>query len=156
MTLSRRTPLTSKSMLKSNGKGLKSNTPLSSKSVLKSNSKLKSNKKILNRSKKQKGIDLEYKKTCIEIKRTREHKCTGCGCTETLTHSHLIPRSKREDLISEPKNITYHCIINGCHDKWESSDRVTLLDYDRNMQIVRELDREYYELLLMKQRDDNN
>ncbi len=103
-------------------------------------------------SKKQKGIHKELKKVYKEIAEEREHKCTGCGRYDVpLSHSHLIPRSRRRDLTTNKKNITYHCLTfgnrKGCHQIWESKDKTMLLDYFNNMSIVKELDNEYYNLI---------
>ena len=110
-------------------------------------------------SNKQKAINKELKKVYKEIAEEREHKCTGCNRYDVpLSHSHLIPRSRRKDLTTNKKNITYHCLTfgsrMGCHDIWESKDRTMLLDYFNNMSIIEELDREYYNLL--KQKEDAN
>lgn len=131
--------------------GLKSTKGLKSTGGLKSNSKLNQNKKINGKSKKQKDTDRAYFATTDRMRKENDQVCTGCpgNNSESLTHSHLIPRSRRPDLIAEYRNITYHCIT--CHDIWESVDRVQLLDYERNMLIIKELDNEYYQILLMKQ-----
>lgn len=159
MTLNRNTPLKAKSGFKSKGKGLKSNSSLKSGSKLKSNSvlsgksKLKSKTKVNAKSSKQKAIDVEYRSAKERMFKERDHVCTGCNSVtgiDNLTHSHLIPRSRRRDLVSEYTNITYHCIE--CHGIWESVDRVKLLDYDVNMNIVKGLDPYYYELLILKQK----
>lgn len=78
--------------------------------------------------------------------------CTGCGCTDTLSHSHLIPRSKRRDLITDPKNITFHC--DACHDIWEHGAllmKKTLKDFERNMEYIKETDPQYYKQLILKE-----
>lgn len=79
--------------------------------------------------------------------------CKGCGVTSTLTHSHLIPISKRKDLENNPLNITYHCLINHCHSKWESNNikqMSTLLDFEENMERVKQLDIRHYNVLMYK------
>lgn len=136
--------------LKSGG-GLKSTGSLKTTTGLKSNSKLKSNKRVNGKSKKQKDTDKAYFATTDRMRKENPQECTGCPSKDIdgLTHSHLIPRSRRPDLIAEYKNITYHCVE--CHSKWESVDRVQLLDYERNMLIIKDLDEEYYQILLMKQ-----
>ena len=49
-------------------------------------------------SNKQKAINKELKKVYKEIAEEREHKCTGCNRYDVpLSHSHLIPRSRRKD-----------------------------------------------------------
>ena len=35
----------------------------------------------------------------------------------------------------------------GCHEIWETPARITLLDYFDNLEIVRELDESYYNLI---------
>lgn len=133
----KRTELKSKSQLKSN-------KPLQSKSTLRGSSSLKSKKRINGKSKKQKEIDDAYH----EVKKeafSEEELCTGCEQRYSSTPSHLIPRNRRRDLIAVKRNIKPHCHI--CHPKWESPERTTLLDYEENMQIVKELDYEYYQML---------
>ena len=106
-------------------------------------------KKISN---KQRKINNELSKVYMEILEERGHYCTGCGRTTGLSHSHLIPRSRRPDLITDKRNITYHCLIGpanskGCHQMWESSERVKLLDYHKNIEYILEVDTEYYFLI---------
>ena len=103
-------------------------------------------------SDKQGVILRRYKKACKEIKEERGHYCTGCGRSDVpLSHSHLIPRSRRFDLTADKRNITYHCLSmgerRGCHEIWEGVNRYKLLDYMRNMEIILELDPEYYFLI---------
>ena len=51
--------------------------------------------------------NLHLNKVYDEIALEREHKCTGCGRYDVpLSHSHLIPRSRRKDLITNKRNIT--------------------------------------------------
>ena len=100
------------------------------------------------RSKELRKLNKVYDELALE----REHKCTGCGRYDVpLSHSHLIPRSRRKDLITNKKNITYHCLSmgkrKGCHSIWETSDRVTLLDYFDNLETIKELDIDYYNLI---------
>ena len=102
-------------------------------------------------SKKQSIINRELKKVYKEIYYDRGQFCTGCGTSENLSHSHLIPRSRRSDLTTDKRNITYHCLSMGgtvgCHDKWEGKQRVELLDYVSNMEYIKEVDNEYYYLI---------
>ena len=103
-------------------------------------------------SKKQKTINEKLKKVYKEIAEEREHKCTGCNRYDVpLSHSHLIPRSRRKDLEADKRNIQYHCMDSfarkGCHTIWESIDRDQLLDYHKNMEYILEVDPEYYYLL---------
>lgn len=103
-------------------------------------------------SKKQNKINKELKKVYKEIAEERGHYCTGCGRSDLpLSHSHIIPRSRRSDLITDKRNITYHCLDTanrkGCHTIWESKDKDTLLDYQNNMEYILEVDTEYYFLI---------
>ena len=103
-------------------------------------------------SKKQSKVNRELKKTYKEIAMERPHYCTGCGKSNVpLSHSHLIPRSRRPDLTTDKKNITYHCLSigerKGCHDIWESNQRYKLLDYHNNIEYILEVDTEYYFLI---------
>tara|TARA_R110002020_G_scaffold151278_1_gene328317 strand:- start:251 stop:580 length:330 start_codon:yes stop_codon:yes gene_type:complete len=103
-------------------------------------------------SKKQNNINKELKKVYKEIETERGHYCSGCGRSDVpLSHSHLIPRSRRPDLITDKRNITYHCLSmgerTGCHDIWEGIKRDRLLDYPKNMEYILEVDPEYYFLI---------
>ena len=106
-------------------------------------------KKISDKQKKEKRrLSIVYK----EIAEERGHYCTGCGRSTNLSHSHLIPRSRRKDLVTDKRNITYHCIVGpngtkGCHQLWESKERTKLLDYCKNMEYILEVDTEYYFLI---------
>ena len=115
--------------------------------------------KIASVSKKQAASNRKLKKVYEEIANERGHYCTGCGKSSVdvpLSHSHLIPRSRRKDLETDKRNITYHCSSSvdyngksrkGRHDMWESTQRVKLLDYHKNMETILELDVEYYYLI---------
>ena len=106
-------------------------------------------KKISDKQKKEKRLlSIVY----TQIAEERGHYCTGCGKTGNLSHSHLIPRSRRKDLVTDKRNITYHCVVGpngtkGCHQLWESSERTKLLDYHKNMEYILEVDTEYYFLI---------
>jgi diadenosine tetraphosphate (Ap4A) HIT family hydrolase len=103
-------------------------------------------------SKKQNKIKKQLRNVYSEIALERGHYCTGCGRSDVpLSHSHLIPRSRRPDLVTNKKNITYHCLSmngrKGCHDMWEGKDRTKLLDYHKNLEAILEMDVEYYHLI---------
>ena len=107
-------------------------------------------------SEKQKKINKELKKIYKEIAETRPHVCSGCGRGDVpLSHSHIIPRSRRKDLITDINNITYHCLSIGgrvgCHELWESGDilkKQSLLDFGDSMEYIQSVDEEYYYLLI--------
>ena len=105
-------------------------------------------------SKKQSEIKRKLHKVYSEIAMERGHFCEGCGKTESgvaLSHSHIIPRSRRRDLITDKKNIQYLCLSMGgrlgCHDKWESRNKDQLLCYHKNLEYILEVDTEYYFLI---------
>jgi hypothetical protein len=106
-------------------------------------------KKISNKQNKiKRQLSIIYR----QLEQERGHYCTGCGRSDVpLSHSHLIPRSRRPDLQIDKRNITYHCLSigerRGCHDIWEGVKRYKLLDYPRNMEYILEVDTEYYFLL---------
>ena len=102
------------------------------------------------RSKELRKLNKVYDELALE----REHKCTGCGRYDVpLSHSHIIPVSRRKDLQLKKDNITYHCLSmgqqrKGCHEMWESkSERSMLLDYHKNLEYILETDSEYYFLI---------
>ena len=105
-------------------------------------------------SNKQKEINKRLNKVYTEIAYERGHYCEGCGRTETavpLSHSHIIPRSRRKDLICVKENIQYLCLSlggrRGCHEKWESIDKDQLLCYHKNLEYILQEDTEYYFLI---------
>ena len=101
-------------------------------------------------SDKQKKLNRRLSIIYNQIAEERGHYCTGCGRTTNLSHSHLIPRSRRPDLVTDKRNITYHCLSldrKGCHDMWETKERIKLLDYCKNMEYILEVDTEYYFLI---------
>ena len=111
-------------------------------------------------SKKQQKVTEELKKVYRRIDDERGHYCTGCGRSDVpLSYSHLIPRSRRQDLITDIKNITYHCLSlggrKGCHDIWESTDKNTLLDYHNNIEYILSVDTEYYFIITEKYSQDD-
>ena len=103
-------------------------------------------------SKKEQSQKRKLKNVYKEIAEERGHYCTGCGKSDVpLSHSHLIPKSRRKDLETDKRNITYHCLDmgerRGCHTLWESRDRYMLLDYHKNLEQILEMDVEYYYLI---------
>ena len=103
-------------------------------------------------SDKQKKINKRLRKVYDELAIERGRYCCGCGRSDVpLSYSHLIPRSRRSDLITDKRNITFHCLSmggrKGCHDIWESRDRIKLLDYHKNIEYILEVDTEYYFLI---------
>ena len=111
-------------------------------------------------TKKQTIINNDYSKVIREIYNERELKCRGCGKYQggeiKLSNSHIISRKQcqqigRPDLIADKRNITYHCLDfgnhKGCHLKWETAQKVTLLDYESNMHFIRSISIQLYEQL---------
>ena len=105
-------------------------------------------------SAKQQKINRELNKVYKELADERPHYCTGCGRGDVpLSHSHIIPRSRRKDLVCDKRNITYHSLgvgnRKGCHELWEGSleKKQGLLDYHSNLEYILEVDTEYYYLL---------
>ena len=105
-------------------------------------------------SNKQKEIRRKLNKVYSQISYERGHFCEGCGRTEgvvPLSHSHIIPRSRRSDLICVKDNIQYLCLSmgerKGCHEMWESRDKNKLLCYHKNLEYILQEDTEYYFLI---------
>jgi len=110
---------------------------------------LKRMKPIRKVSEKQSKINRELKRMYEKIDWERPRFCTGCLSSHQLTHSHLVPRSTNRDLVCEGKNIAIHCME--CHKKWERGvDVEDMLDFTINMEILKELDRDYYNLRTAK------
>lgn len=96
-----------------------------------------------------------YREVCIEIDSERGLVCESCGTTQSLSHSHLIPRSRRQDLIAEKKNIKIQCTervdgSRGCHQRYESGDIGDFIDKDEILLLVKELDKQFYYLKFVK------
>ncbi len=106
-------------------------------------------------SNKQREIRRKLNKVYSQISYERGHFCEGCGRTEgvvPLSHSHIIPRSRRADLICDKRNIQYLCLSmgdgrKGCHEMWESRDKNKLLCYHKNLEYILQVDTEYYFLI---------
>lgn len=102
-------------------------------------------------SKKKQIQNEEYKKVCEKIKESREEKCEGCGNINFLSFSHLIPRSRNNELITDEDNIRIHCL--SCHQIWESGnleEKKKMLDFKKNMEYLQDIDLELYNLIIMK------
>ncbi len=104
-------------------------------------------------SKKQDKIKRQLNKIYHEILLER-NTCSGCGkhgYAVPLSFSHIIPRSRRGDLVTDRRNITLHCLSmgerTGCHEIWESIERHKLLDYFTNLAYIKEVDQEYYYII---------
>ena len=104
-------------------------------------------------SKKQDEVKRKLNKIYSEILLERNN-CSGCGQSGyavPLSFSHLIPRSRRGDLVTDRRNITLHCLSmgerKGCHEIWESIERHKLLDYFTNLAYIKEVDQEYYYII---------
>ena len=100
-------------------------------------------------SSKQKEIKRKLNKVYKEIAQERAAYCEGCGRSDVpLSHSHIIPRSRRGDLVCIKDNIQYLCLSmgerKGCHEKWESREKDQLLCYHKNLEYILEEDTEYY------------
>lgn len=102
-------------------------------------------------SEKQKSrVDL-IKEVYNEIKNEREHKCCCCNNLH-ITHSHIIPRSRRKDLEVDKENILYDCMYH--HNIWEHGTLEQKLEHISNfkerMDYIKRVDIEYYNLLSVK------
>jgi len=111
--------------------------------------KVKKIYKIPAKSKKQKAKDKELHKVYNEMDNRETQYCTGCGTTETLTHSHLLPRSLFKKHEASPDNIVFHCLK--CHSVWESLLSCNLMDYQINMKKMQQLEPQYVKALAARQ-----
>lgn len=92
-------------------------------------------------SKKRAAIEREYKKIIREL----EPYCFNCGTYNNLTPAHLVPRSRRRDLIAEKQNIVPLCL--SCHKQLDQGDRKGLRRWQDILDRIKELDVEYYNLI---------
>lgn len=109
----------------------------------------------LSLSKNKISVNLSYKEACQQILDQRGDQCQGCGTHQRLSFSHLVPRSRRPDLIDNPLNIHIHCMdgdgIVGCHTLYEAGRWTNLNDHDTIIQSLQQLDYQYYQLKISKQ-----
>ena len=92
-----------------------------------------------------------------QIDDEREHKCEGCGSFNHLSHAHLIPRGFNKELEVYKDNIRLYCMqrqdgSKGCHQRWEGNfqDKQTVLDFNENMEYIKNKNISYYNLILNK------
>lgn len=108
-------------------------------------------KSVLQVSEKQKERLLELKVVYEELRLEREQKCCCCDSKE-ITHSHIIPRSRRKDLETDKENIVYDCMFH--HKIWEHGSyeekRKHIKNFDERMAYIKRVDIEYYNLLMIK------
>lgn len=111
-----------------------------------------SRSKPLNRkSKKQKKVESGIRSAYEDVQRRDGFRCTGCGQSQHLSHSHLVPRSRRKDLRADPRNIFLQCVLRrdgslGCHQRWEQFRAYELKNFEELMERLEELDETYFEL----------
>ena len=99
-------------------------------------------------SEKRAKKEREMKVTYAAIK--QEH-CAGCGRRSNLSRSHTIPRSKRPDLIADPRNIEILCL--DCHVNHESNRFFMLENGEKMVNYMLEVDRSHATGRLFKMRD---
>ena len=106
---------------------------------------------------KRKLIEEKKKDVYAEMAETREHVCSGCGTTQRLSHSHIIPISRRPDLATEIESIVYDCLsigeTKGCHEIYEhgtEEERKKLLNYEERMDYIEKTEPSLYKLLTCK------
>lgn len=101
-------------------------------------------------------IKQDLSKVYAKIDQEREPVCQGCGRGDKpLSHSHTIPQSAREDLITDPHNIELECFGDQscCHEIWERKDSEKaphLLNFTRKMNYIESKDIKYYDQLSAK------
>lgn len=101
------------------------------------------------KSKKQMVKDKALHKVYDKMDNGEDVFCTGCGESQGLTHSHLLPRSLFKKHESNPVNLTYHCLT--CHALYATLLSVDLLDYEDNMNKMKTLEPNYVISLAQKQ-----
>ena len=96
------------------------------------------------KSRTQQSIDRSLIKLYDNLALVRPHVCEGCGTTKDLTHAHLIRRSWRRDLITDPNNVRYMCVR--CHKIYDDYPllRHTLDGYEDWLTYIKSKDKVYY------------
>lgn len=88
----------------------------------------------------------EYGKVIREMGQTGI--CQGCDQNKPVTNSHLIPRSKNEELITSKENIHRHC--HECADKCETGKYEQLSDGKQIVGYIQTMDPDYLALKNLK------
>lgn len=106
-------------------------------------------------------LHIKYINVCKLIDQSREPICQGCGKNLPLSHSHIISRAHRGDLVCDPDNIQLHCFgsYHSCHETWERgvpSQIVNMLDFERNMIYVEKVAPDLYQKAMTKMEYDIN
>lgn len=114
-------------------------------------------KKISN---KRANVEKELHAVYKEIDQEREPVCESCDRGDRpLSHSHLLSRYTRPDLICEKDNIRLHCFgtVGGpektCHEKWSDFDCLEvkeMLDFKENLEYIKEVDIKVYNKIIAK------
>ena len=110
-------------------------------------------------TKKKAAQNTEYSKVCKQIIEERGSICESCGTTNYLSFSHLVPRSRSQKLITEPKNIKIQCTCRvdgskGCHQRYEDGQIDDFNDREEILNLLKELDAEFYNLKFVLKRYD--
>jgi hypothetical protein len=91
-----------------------------------------------------------------EISKEREHICESCGekLEDVLypnNFSHVIRKSRNKSIRLNKLNIMLECI--DCHYVWDNGtwkERMEMKSWNRKLEIIKELDIEYYNLIQLK------
>lgn len=109
---------------------------------------------------KRADIEKELRQVYRKIDHDRPPVCEGCGRSDRpLSHSHLLSRALRPDLICQEDNIKLHCFGNWggpdktCHEKWADfipHEVMGMLDFEDNMLYISEVDVNKFNGLMVK------
>jgi DNA-directed RNA polymerase subunit RPC12/RpoP len=104
-------------------------------------------------SNKRAKVEKELNKVYSKIDHSREPVCEGCGKNGELSHSHLLSRYNRPDLITDERNIRLHCFgtYHSCHEKWERGipeEVVEMLDFVENLDYIKSVDTQAYNAII--------
>jgi hypothetical protein len=118
-------------------------------------------KRIKTISDKRNLVEKELISVYKKIDNNREKFCEGCGRGDRpLSHSHILSRKSRPDLICEEDNIQLHCFgsSDGCHEKWERGrpeEIKQMLDFRRNLDYIKMVDDVIFNKIVFKFEDNN-
>lgn len=121
-----------------------------------SGEKVKKNKTLKSISAKQSDRLIKIKEVYSQLRKEREQKCSSCNSSE-ITHSHIIPRSRRKDLEIHKENILYDCMK--CHLIWEHgayNEKLKLTNFTERVSFIKKVDTQYYNLLELKWRKEQS
>jgi hypothetical protein len=112
-------------------------------------------------SKKEQARKRKLSEVYKKIDNERDHKCSGCGQRDFLSHSHLITQ-KNKTYQCDEQNIVFDCLQRivldgfgneGCHQRWESGkiEKLrTLINWRERVDYIKDKDSVMYNKVMVQ------